>query len=901
MEKVEIKMKLIKNHKKIVNAALISILVLSSLAVFSFLQSTSAYSDPWWDTNWNYRREITIDPSRVTSDQTNFPVLLDITDASLSKAQADGDDFVFISATGEKLSHEVASFNSISGHLEAWVKIPLLSSTQVNRFFIYYGNPSSANQESVNQVWDVDNTLVFHLNEASGNLYDSTAYDNVATVIGATQGASGKISNCISFDGINDYLTTPHNTGLSGYTEGLTASFWLKFSDTSGRQTFLNKYDTIDNQRAWIVDYDSSRGLGFFASRTGGAYRYWYASFSPSADNWYHISVVWRPNQIPQFYVNGATVPITYDSGVTYSSIFNNIATPLEIGRSSYSGRYVDGFLDEIRVSDIARSSSYIRASYENQDNPGLFYSVGIEESLSPGPTLPTISNANPKDGATKVPLSLSELTFSISDSQGELLSYSVVTSPNVGTASATNVPSGTYSIPLNVLQADVTYTWTITVTDGTNVVTQTNDFTTYSITQKWVKTNLPRGFCGLITANLDSDPYEEIIMTGNDTLVCLDGQTGAIQWTYYNDYIGFYCQPQMADVNNDGNLEIVVPIEFPPAIVILNGRTGALIWYSPRLGAEGSITSAPVIGDIDGNGIPTIFVGREDAITPFNGGITSMAWDGTTFKILNTAWAFRPCSGGLSLADVDNNGVYEIFIGDRAGPDGLGVRSLNAHTLEPIWNRADILSSSDKPVLADVTGDGILDVIQHNQRNRIYVLDALTGATIKSTDAMPMPGHYQHSVYDIDGDGHLEVLLADGEHANTPSYILIWDLVDWKQDAIIDVGLCVFAPQLGDVTGDGVMDIIACNYSAIFIFTFDKATGQYVMVDQITNLGGYLSYAVVQDVDNDGLNEIIVHSIGRRVYVFDTLAPRPAMRARSEVQFYSERRMGAAEYVPPP
>ena len=57
----------------------------------------------------------------------------------------------------------------------------------------------------------------------------------------------------------------------------------------------------------------------------------------------------------------------------------------------------------------------------------------------------------------------------------------------------------------------------------------------------------------------------------------------------------------------------------------------------------------------------------------------------------------------------------------------------------------------------------------------------------------------------------------------------------------------------------------------------------------------------MVQDVDNDGRNEILVQSMGRRVYCFDTVAPRPAVRARSEVQFYSELRLGASQYVPPP
>ena len=193
-------------------------------------------------------------------------------------------------------------------------------------------------------------------------------------------------------------------------------------------------------------------------------------------------------------------------------------------------------------------------------------------------------------------------------------------------------------------------------------------------VSQKWVTTGLPRGFSGVVTANLDSDPYEEVIMAGEGRVVCLDGQTGAVQWTYSNSNIGFYCQPQIADLDSNGNFEVVVPIWFPPAIVVLR-NTGS-VWWTVSIsggGHEGSITGSPVVADIDGNGYKTIFVGREDAIEPYNGGIVSISWNG---HIIAETWAYRPCSGGLSLADVDGNGVFELFMGDRATP-GDGVRAL--------------------------------------------------------------------------------------------------------------------------------------------------------------------------------------------------------------------------------
>ena len=52
-------------------------------------------SDPWWNTDWPYRKEIIVNRTKVDNNLTNFPVLIDITDSDLqSKSQANGNDIV---------------------------------------------------------------------------------------------------------------------------------------------------------------------------------------------------------------------------------------------------------------------------------------------------------------------------------------------------------------------------------------------------------------------------------------------------------------------------------------------------------------------------------------------------------------------------------------------------------------------------------------------------------------------------------------------------------------------------------------------------------------------------------------------------------------------------------------
>jgi hypothetical protein len=434
-------------------------------------------------------------------------------------------------------------------------------------------------------------------------------------------------------------------------------------------------------------------------------------------------------------------------------------------------------------------------------------------------------------------------------------------------------------------------------------------------LTKMWTASGLPMAMTGPLIYDVDRDGKDDIITGGNDTMLAIRGMDGRVIWNVSVPGVGEWCQPQMADINRDGIPEIIVPLEAANAgIAVLNSTNGSLIWRKNGLG--GMIFSSPVIGDIDGSGYPTIFVPSEDVDMFPNGSyhlsgrVTSLSWNGT---ILHQTFAWRPCAGGLSLADTDNDGVFELYMGDRSqgypdGGYGRGVRSFWAENLTVRWEQPDILSSSHKPMLVDLNADGKMEVVVGNQRGSLFVLNATNGNIIRRTNGNQpedIPQHYQPSIYDIDGDGNLEIALADGDHCygtesntDTPD-IVIWDLVQWKVDHRMNVGQCRFPPKFADVTGDGIMDIVACNYSGVFVF--DRTYSWAVPVDQVAGLSGVLSYPVFGDVDGDGQTEIVAIGSSGKMYAFDTPGLIPNPRPRSEVQFFSERRLGAYEYVPPP
>jgi hypothetical protein len=80
----------------------------------------------------------------------------------------------------------------------------------------------------------------------------------------------------------------------------------------------------------------------------------------------------------------------------------------------------------------------------------------------------PYISKINPPDQAISIPIGLTQLTFNLNDSNGNLMTYTVQTSPNIGTGSG-SVHNSTVSVHISGLSYFTTYHWYINVTDGTN------------------------------------------------------------------------------------------------------------------------------------------------------------------------------------------------------------------------------------------------------------------------------------------------------------------------------------------------------------------------------------------------------------------------------------------------
>jgi len=332
-----------------------------------------------WLEGYSHRMQIILNENMVPGNDplVSFPCLISTTNADLRTEFnggevkfEDGKDICF--AGQDKLSildYEIESYDPSLGKLTAWVRIPSLSALADTELYLYFGNASALEQWDTTAVWSNQYTAIWHMNnDPSGpvpQLQDATSYQNHGSAMGGMAPDAlreGKIAGAVWFDGQDDYATMPVNGFNLG--EG-TVELWMNtdsLPDIYSDYLFAHRQEEPITDRVYmryLTDGKWSTGMGStFGLDTGSTI---------TIETWYHMALSWDGSEV-RGYLNGALDfgPTPYSDLDTVREIFIMTWMP-----ESESTR---GRLDELRVSDVARDSAWIVASYNNQSQPELFH-----------------------------------------------------------------------------------------------------------------------------------------------------------------------------------------------------------------------------------------------------------------------------------------------------------------------------------------------------------------------------------------------------------------------------------------------------------------------------------------------------------------------------------------------
>jgi len=345
--------------------------------IWSFF--TEEEPDLWWDDNWNYRQEITIDSTKVDSTLEDFPFMFTYISSDFNHAQADGDDFVFVNSDHTiQYNHEIESFSD--NQLIAWVNVPIISSSEDTILYLYYGNPSCSSQENIEDTWNEDFLMIHHLNEEFGTFIDSTSNDNDGILtdldMDSERGISGKISQAIDFNGDADFINCGHDSSMD--VTSFTIEAWINVDKATSSQVIAGREHTLNfNFRTSsfqnkMVMYQRQDDFGLDGRIARDPY---------TQNQWYYVVIDYDDStKSYHFYQNGDENGM----GILSEHIDADYFYDFLIGAyRTLNAKYpFDGTIDEVRFSNNIRGSDWISTCYKNQNDPNVFYEVGDEQSI---------------------------------------------------------------------------------------------------------------------------------------------------------------------------------------------------------------------------------------------------------------------------------------------------------------------------------------------------------------------------------------------------------------------------------------------------------------------------------------------------------------------------------------
>ncbi len=338
-----------------------------------------------------YTRPITIDHTKVgtvnNTDQVNFPLLFSGTYSYLATVanggnvtNANGYDITFSSDAAGKnaLPFEREGYNATTGAVNFWVQVPIVSHTADTVIYLQYDNTAiTTDQSNQPRPWDSNYKAVWHLDETSGQHMDSTSNGNNSSTVSVTaEGtAPGKIGGADQFTSASgNYVQI---TGLIGSPSSVTLSGWgyLTTNGTSGSDIIsIGDYTEIRQDDGGTKD----KGSFFRGSANGN----WYDTATTpqtSLSAWHYFVYTFNnsnPTYTQTFYVDGVQKT---QSNNAYPIVYSTLGSNTFIGHhgNGSSNYNYGGYIDEVHISNAARSADWIKTEYNNQSSPSTFYTVG--------------------------------------------------------------------------------------------------------------------------------------------------------------------------------------------------------------------------------------------------------------------------------------------------------------------------------------------------------------------------------------------------------------------------------------------------------------------------------------------------------------------------------------------
>ena len=330
--------------------------------------------------DWSGQKKININTTEsgadLKEDLSQVPVLVRLHTGNFAHfldVQEDGSDLRFFAADEKTpLPYHLEKFDALNELALVWVQVPkLTAATKSDFIWMKYGNPAAASGQDAKAVYDANYAAVYHF-EAPGepkdqtgnanNVASSTAEHRLASIIGAGAGFNG-----------TQKIAIPASPSLKYGDTGFTFSAWVKIAAPQRDAVVFARQDGADGVSVHI---DQTRI--YARVERGGKAEETARTSELSAGVWHHLAVT-----------GGARLTVYIDGRETAALAAPTpaLAGDIVLGASAAGGNFFTGELDEVQISNLARSADWIKAAARGQGQDARLVTPGDDVQEGGGST----------------------------------------------------------------------------------------------------------------------------------------------------------------------------------------------------------------------------------------------------------------------------------------------------------------------------------------------------------------------------------------------------------------------------------------------------------------------------------------------------------------------------------
>lgn len=214
----------------------------------------------------------------------------------------------------------------------------------------------------------------------------------------------------------------------------------------------------------------------------------------------------------------------------------------------------------------------------------------------------------------------------------------------------------------------------------------------------------------------------------------------------------------------------------------------------------------------------------------------------------------YRP--SGVNLADINGDGDLEIVVGSTNNQ--VYVWDYQGNLL-PGWPVTIGGMVQAKVAIGDIDNNGDMEIVIAARNGYVYIYNH-DGTSFPNwpQNAFGVLGFIAPVLFDLDRNGDLEIIMAQMQ-SGQPGHVYVWNhdgtiYPGWPQNTDY---LAVASVAIADIDNDGLFEIVCLSYRSVYVW---DQNGNVEPGWPKLNVAGGMSYAqpVLADLDSDGDLEIL-------------------------------------------